>query len=276
MREQTVVECTSGQPATVDSLYADMIALGIFTGQVLVVHASLSALGWVCGGAVAVILALEKALSDQGTLVMPAHSGDLSDPGEWKNPPVPAEWWQVIRATMPPYDVALTPTRAMGVIAETFRKQAGVVRSGHPQVSFAAWGTHAVEVTSAHELDFGLGESSPLARVYDLDGWILLLGVGHDRNTSLHLAEYRASYPGKRETRNGAPLFTHGQRDWVELRDILLDDTDFERIGQSFSEMTGEVRGGRIGNGQAWLMPQRTLVDYAVNWMVKHRGKGVA
>lgn len=91
MSEQDIIERTPSRPATVDSLYADLAALGVSPGQVLIVHASLSSLGWVCGGAVAAILALEKALGDQGTLVMPTHSGDLSDPGEWENPPVPTE-----------------------------------------------------------------------------------------------------------------------------------------------------------------------------------------
>ena len=138
MGEAEVVRRTQGGPATVDSLAAELRALGVQPGYVLLVHSSLSALGWVCGGAVAVILALEQAIGVKGTLVMPAHSGDLSDPAAWENPAVPEGWWETIRRTMPPYDVDLTPTRGIGVIAESFRKQRGVMRSGHPQYSFAA------------------------------------------------------------------------------------------------------------------------------------------
>ena len=61
-------------------------------------------------------------------------------------------------------------------------------------MSFAAWGKHAEFVTDGHSLDNGLGETSPLARVYDLDGYVLLLGVDYDSNTSFHLAEYRAPH----------------------------------------------------------------------------------
>lgn len=86
----------------------------------------------------------------------------------------------------------------MGVIPDTFRKQRGVMRSSHPQVSFAAWGANAGDIVTGHDLDNGLGEHSPLARIYDRHGWVLLLGVGHERNTSLHLSEHRASYPGKK------------------------------------------------------------------------------
>ena len=83
--------------ATVKSLQTDFEALGIKEGMVLLVHSSLSAVGWVCGGPVAVIIALQKVLGETGTLVMPAHSADLSDPSQWEKPPVPESWWQTIR-----------------------------------------------------------------------------------------------------------------------------------------------------------------------------------
>ena len=85
---------TTNFPATVPSLAADFAALGVQPGMVLIVHSSLKSLGWVNGGAVAVILALEQVLGAEGTLVMPTHSADNSDPAHWENPPVPESWWQ--------------------------------------------------------------------------------------------------------------------------------------------------------------------------------------
>jgi aminoglycoside 3-N-acetyltransferase len=257
-------------PATLPSLAADLAALGVQPGMVLVVHSSLKSLGWVNGGPVAVILALEQVLGAEGTLVMPTHTADNSEPSNWVNPPVPESWWEAIRATMPAYDPALTPTFRMGAIPETFRKQAGVLRSSNPDASFAAWGKHARRIIADHALFPLFGERSPLARVYDLDGWVLLLGVGHDKNTSLHVAECRAQIP-HRTIHLGSPMMVEGVRQWMAFDDIDWDDSDFVQLGADFARETGLQREGKIAQANALLMPQRALIDYAILWMERHR-----
>lgn len=271
MPEQSVIRAEQRLPVTIPSLVEELGALGVAPGMTLIVHSSLRALGWVCGGPVAVILALEELLGPSGTLVMPTHTSGLSDPGDWHNPPVPEAWWEPIRRTMPPYDPALTPTRLMGAIPECFRAQPGVRRSRHPQLSFAAWGARAAEIVENHSLAWSLGDQSPIARVYDLEGYVLLLGVGHANNTSLHLAEYRAEVPGKQHLFAKAPMLVDGQRRWVSFQDITLDDSDFVTIGADFARDTGQERRGKVGSATAILVPQRPLIDYAVQWMEKHR-----
>lgn len=257
--------------ATILTLAADFLALGVQEEMVLVVHASMNALGAeVNGGAAAVILALEQVLGDEGTLVMPTHTGDMSDPARWENPPVPAEWWDEMRRTMPPFDVDLTPTYYMGVIAETFRKQAGVIRSNHPNVSFAAWGKHARQITAPHPLFPFFGANSPLGRAYALDGWVLLLGVRHNRNSSLHLAEQQANIPPKLIP-YGAPILVNGERQWVTWEDIDWDDSDFEALAADFARETGLQREGKVANADALLVPLRPLIDYGVRWLEAHR-----
>ena len=272
MSEADLIKRTSNGPITIEDLKRDLSALGVKPGMILMVHSSLSSIGWISGGPVAVIQALEGVLGPQGTLVMPTHSGDLSDPAKWSNPPVPEDWKETIRQTMPPYDPCLTPTRGMGKIPETFRKQTGVIRSNHPQVSCAAWGKLASEITRDHPLDFGLGENSPLAKLYQNEGWILLIGVGHDRNTSLHLAESRAAFPGKKEIRQGAPVLVDGKRRWVIIKEIEEhSEQDFAQIGAAYQKAGETILTGKIGQAESQLIPQRELVDFAVHWMEANR-----
>lgn len=271
MSEVRVINHTRGAPATVRSLRDELRRLGLRAGDTLLVHSSLSSLGWVCGGPVAVIQALESVLGPQGTLVMPTHTSQLSDPSTWRNPPVPGDWIEPIRRSMPAFDPAVTPTRGMGAIPECFRSQPGVLRSNHPHDSFAARGPRARKIVAAHTLHDGLGEGSPLARLYDLDANVLLLGVGHDSNTSLHLAEYRARYPGRRWVENGGPITIGNRRCWARIRHLDYCISDFVRLGHSFASETGESHTGSVGAAASMLFPQRRLVDYAIHWFERYR-----
>lgn len=272
--EAKVIENTKGLPATSRSIREDLVSLGVRPGSILLIHSSLSALGWVCGDAPAVICALLNALGPTGTLVMPTHSTQLTDPASWTSPPVPDSWWETIREASLPYDPAITPTRGMGAIAEAFRSWPRVVRSAHPLFSFSARGSRAPEIVSEHSTkSFGLGEQSPLARLYDLEASILLLGVGFDKNTSLHLSEYRSAYPGKNLITEGAPVLLDGRRVWITMQELDFDTSDFAVLGHDFV-VKGFVNSARVANADAYLMKARELVDFGVSWLNEARGKG--
>ncbi|MFD2671525.1 aminoglycoside N(3)-acetyltransferase [Marinicrinis sediminis] len=259
-------------PLTREMLLKELQALGVERGQVLMVHSSLSRLGYVVGGAVTVIEALIEAVGEQGTLVMPAQSTDLSDPAQWNYPPVPSHWWNEMRRHMPAYDPRTTMTYGMGKIAETFRSYPGVLRSSHPHFSFCAYGRLASDLLHPHTLEQGLGESSPLGRCYRHQARILLLGVDHEVNTALHLAEYRANYPGKAWVLRSAPVASDAAGSiWSEWTELEMHTEDFQTIGRAFEEKDQYYQTGPIGMAHARLIEMVPFVDEAVRWMEARR-----
>jgi aminoglycoside 3-N-acetyltransferase len=249
--------------ATVESLTEQLRALGVRPGGVLLVHSSYRSLGHVIGGPQA---AVEALLAAAGTVVVPTHTPENSDPAAWVNPPAPPEQWEAIRHRAPGFDPARTPaSRWMGRLAELVRTWPGARRSEHPQVSFAAAGPRAASIVAEHSLTGGLGEASPLGAVYRLDGQVLLLGVDHEANTSLHLGETRQPSPPTHVT--GSSLRGAG---WITWTEVDVDAGDFGELGTAFEE-TGTVTLGTVGEATGRLMSQRAAVDFATAWIPVNR-----
>lgn len=271
--EGDVVKLTK-QPNTITSLKRDFKTLGVEKGSIIIMHSSLSKIGWTVGGPVSVIKALTQVLTSEGTLVMPTFTSGNSEPSQWENPPVPKSWWGIIRKEMPAFEAKITPTRAMGRIVETFMNWPNVFQSDHPNISFTAWGKQAKFITENHGLEAELGENSPTSRLYDLNGQILLVGVNHENNSSLHLAEYRSDFPGKKHVRNGCAMMVNNQRQWVEWEGLDYDSDDFEQLGKNY-ESKINYKPGKIGLAEARLISLRDIVDFGVNWLMEKRMKKI-
>lgn len=257
--------------ATAESLAAEFRALGIVAGDVLLVHSSYRSLGFVVGGPQAVVQALADVVGPAGTIVVPAHTPDNSDPATWQRPPVPAAWWEAIRREAPGFEPGRTPAgKHMGRLAELVRTWPGALRSDHPQVSFAAVGARAPEIVGDHRLDDGLGERSPLGAVHRLDGRILLLGCGHANNTSLHLAETRLPGAPRHTTGSSIRPAGGGPGRWTTWSEVDVDSFDFGSLGAAF-EATGAVVTGAVGAATARLMRQRAAVGFAMKWILANR-----
>ena len=217
-------------------LTEQLLALGVQPGGVLVVHTSFSAIAPVEGGPAGLIAALREALGPGGTLVMPSMS-DVDDV---------------------PFDPATTPCRDMGIVADTFRRMPGVLRSDNPH-AFAAIGPRAAELTRPHPVDVPHGLDSPPGRAYELDAQVLLLGVGHDANTTIHVAENMAGV--RYGIDHYVTIFENGAPKRVEYREV---DHCCERFAQLDEWLGARQRTGDVGHGTARLMRSRDVVEAAL------------
>ena len=190
------------------------------------------------------IAALLDVLGPRGTLVMPAESPQLADP-----------------TSEAVFDPLTTPT-TMGAIPEAFRSYPGTLRSNHPLVSVCANGHLAQEITAQHALEFCEGPGTPFEKLYELDAWTLLLGVGFNRCTSLHYAESLVAEPQDddqplpdcRERRagvGGEALHGHRRRHALPHR------------RQALRRSAATCAAARSASADALLFSTRALVDFA-------------
>jgi aminoglycoside 3-N-acetyltransferase len=254
------------------SLAHDAAALGVESGNCVCVHVRMSALGLVIGGPRAILDGLLDAVGGAGTIMMPAYSGDLSDPAEWRHPAVPAHRLDEIRDAIPAFDPIRTPTRGMGTVAEYFRTYPGVRRSPHPQSSFVAFGSSAEFLTKEHSFDYRFGPTSPLGRLVEMKGKVLLLGAPYDTISLFHLTQHLIG--NSRQVRKSAPVIECGIRRWVEYADLEYP-VDWFEDGVRFLIDEGIAVTGEIGMAHSVLVDAQRAVDRLIGWRQTHGLAGV-
>ncbi|WP_405762203.1 AAC(3) family N-acetyltransferase [Streptomyces sp. NBC_01420] len=242
-----------GGPLGRRDLCAGFEALGLPVGATVIVHASLSAFGRVDGGVATVLGALRDRLGPQGTVVVPAFTGDAV------RDPHPGEGADADRSGVPLFHDRL-PT-LMGALPTAVLADPDRLRSSHPQASVAALGPLARDITARQPLAYAVGRGSPFDRLHELGSHILLLGVGHNRNSFLHYAE--SLIPDHRRKLRRFPYVVDGERVWVEVPDVGDDNgRHFPGVGAE-AEEAGLVRVGAIGAAECRLMESRPFIEFA-------------
>ena len=223
---------------SISTIKQQLHSLGVQPGQTLQVHTAFSKVGPVEDGPAGLIEALQAALGNLGTLVMPSMTDDDDSP----------------------FDIQATPCPGMGVTTDTFWRLPDVLRSDSPH-AFAASGPLAGRITASHPLALPHGPDSPVGRVHALEGQVLLLGVGHESNTAVHLGEYLARVRYRR--RKYVTVLQDGLPCRLEYDEIDHCCEKFNLLDSWLSEEKLQ-RGSVVGHSEARLAAAQAVVKVVV------------
>lgn len=244
-------------------------SLGVQDGMSVMLHSSLSGIGYLVNGPFDVIDAVFDCIGPEGTLIVPAHTGQLTDPSDWSNPEILNDNIPKVRENMRPFDRRLTLPRNRGIVSQVFLMYPNVERSDHPLNSVAARGAHAKTIVSTHPLHESEGETSPIGKLYDIGGMILLLGVGLESCTGLHLAEFISDTPYLRENKVKVLVDDLDGRRFEKLKRYPATSQYFNKLRSDLVN-SGNLTEIRIGNSKGALFNFRTAIDIAVRKLEKN------
>ena len=255
-----------------EELANDFRQVGIQTGDTVMLHASVRAVGEVAGGPDQIHLALKSALGPEGTLMMYASCPRYFDEVGRGN--LTLEQERQILEKLPAFDpLTARSSRWNGTLVEFLRTYPGS-RVNHHVARFVFWGRHSEYLMSHQPWNYAYGRDSALERFMELDGRIVLLGCDHDTVTFLHYVEHVADFPGKRIARYQVPVTENGCRVWRAMEEFDTGDGAhenwpdrfFAKIVDSLLAGTGN-RGGRVGNAMTYVVSARALFDFALPLM---------
>lgn len=227
---------------TRDDIVAGLNRIGLHPGTLIQVHSSLSAFGYVEGGAETVVDALLDVIGHDGTLMVPTFNHGQVDV----------------------FDIRTTPS-INGAITEAVRKRPEAARSFHPTHPYAAIGPRAHDLMAGHLEAGTFGLTCPLGKLAVWGGYTLLLGVGMRANTAAHIGEVMASVKCI-----GPKMASSKTLD--EFGRVITVRTGLWRNGpcliewealEEFMRQRHQISDGMIGNAEVHLMRTADVIGAA-------------
>jgi aminoglycoside 3-N-acetyltransferase len=256
-----------------EKLGDDFRLLGIAPGDLVMVHASIRAVGEVAGGPDQIHLALKDALTVDGTLMMYASCPAYYD--EVGRGHLTEHQERELLEKLPPFDpLTARSQRDNGMLVEFLRTYPGCTVNSHV-ARFVVWGKRARYLISKQPWSYPFGRESALDRFHELGGKILLLGCDHDTVTFLHYAEHTVDVEGKRIARFKVPVVENGERVWREMEEFDTSDAGahpnwpdrfFARLVDTYLARTNN-RGGVAGDARCFVLESRGLLEFALGVM---------
>lgn len=258
---------------TKSQLVGDLKDLGVSEGHTVMLHASVKCVGWVVGGPDVVLDAILHVLKASGTLMMLAS---------WEDNPYGLSHWPEERQEAylrecPAFDPkrSRSDRKEMGILTEYLRTRTGSHRSRHP-FSYVALGDRAQWLTDEHPWQYNNGPGSPLAKLCDASGVVLLLGSPIGSVTLLHHVEHLANVSNKKIDRYRMPVLQDGRRVWMNFEEYdttrgIVDwpDDYFETIVKDYLA-AGNGHTGRVGGADSYLFEAKSLTAFGIKWMEDH------
>ncbi len=166
----------SGQTISKADLMSDFKQIGLQKGDTVLVHSSMSKIGYLENGPQTFVDALIEYIGEEGNVMMPTS-------------PNPMLQLDYARSTNT-FDINQSPS-ALGAISEYFRKMKDVKRSWSPTEPVSVCGKDADFLTNSHHIDNSpYTSNSPFQKLYQLNGKIMYTGVTlENAGTNLHTLE---------------------------------------------------------------------------------------
>ena len=259
-------------------LVTEIRKLGLSEGQTVMLHASVKSIGHIAGGPQTILEAILEILTSSGTLMMLVA---------WEDTPYNIfnasfqddidKWPEKNRQKCPTFDPehSRADIKKMGILTEYLRTYPGSLRSPHP-LGYTAVGKLAQHVLKDQQWQYREGPGSPLEKLCDVGGKVLLLGAPTETVTLIHFAEYIADIPNKKTVRYKMPIIQNGERVWKDFEEydfingiVPWPEDYFKSIVDEYIEKGNGVQGS-VGMAKCHLFEAKDLINFGVNWMERN------